>query len=40
MKILHTADLHLGRQFMGLSLEEDHEVILDQILETLVVESA
>jgi len=25
---------------MGLSLEEDHEVILDQLLETLVVESA
>ena len=40
MRILHTADLHLGRQFMGLSLEEDHEVILGQILETLVAERA
>lgn len=40
MRILHTADLHLGRQFMGLSLEEDHEVVLGQILETLTVERA
>ncbi len=38
MRILHTADLHLGRQFMGLSLEEDHEVVLGQILEALLVE--
>ena len=38
MRILHTADLHLGRQFMGLSLEDDHEVVLGQIVETLVVE--
>lgn len=40
MRIIHTADLHLGRQFMGLSLEEDHEVILDQILETITKEQA
>lgn len=40
MRILHTADLHLGRQFMGLSLETDHEVILAQILEALVAERA
>ena len=40
MRILHTADLHLGRQFMGLSLEEDHDAILSQILETLVAERA
>ncbi|WP_299483324.1 exonuclease SbcCD subunit D [uncultured Paracoccus sp.] len=38
MRILHTADLHLGRQFMGLSLEEDHEVVLGQIVKTLVAE--
>jgi exonuclease SbcD len=38
MRILHTADLHLGRQFIGLSLEEDHEVVLDQIVETLVTQ--
>lgn len=40
MRVLHTADLHLGRQFMGLSLEQDHEFILGQILETLVAERA
>ena len=38
MRILHTGDLHLGRQFMGLSLEEDHEVVLGQILEALGAE--
>ena len=32
MRILHTADLHLGRQFNGLPLDADHEVILDQIV--------
>ncbi len=32
MKLLHTADLHLGRQFAGLSLIEDHARILEQIL--------
>lgn len=31
MKILHVSDLHLGRHFNGLSLEEDHASILDQI---------
>jgi DNA repair protein SbcD/Mre11 len=31
MRILHTADLHLGRQFNGIALDEDQEVILDQI---------
>ncbi|WP_414898396.1 exonuclease SbcCD subunit D [Rhodovulum sp. YEN HP10] len=31
MRLLHTADLHLGRQFNGLSLEADHAAILDQI---------
>ncbi|MCF8501907.1 MAG: exonuclease SbcCD subunit D [Rhodospirillum sp.] len=36
MKILHTGDLHLGRAFNGLSLEPDHEAILDQILQVLV----
>ena len=37
MQLLHTADLHLGRQFMGLGLE-NHEVVLGQIVETLVAE--
>ena len=35
MKILHTVDLHLGRQFNSIPLENDHEVILDQILQVL-----
>lgn len=35
MRILHTADLHLGRQFHGISLENDHAVILDQILQAI-----
>lgn len=36
MRILHTADLHLGRQFNGIPLDEDHAAILDQILRALV----
>ena len=32
MRILHTSDWHLGRQFHGLSLDDDHEHILVQIL--------
>ncbi len=35
MKILHTADLHLGRQFNGLSLEDDHAAVLNQIVEAI-----
>ncbi|NSZ17961.1 exonuclease SbcCD subunit D [Agrobacterium vitis] len=35
MKILHTADLHLGRQLNGLSLDEDQDAILDQIVDAL-----
>lgn len=31
MRILHTADWHLGRQFFQLSLDEDHDVILAQV---------
>jgi DNA repair protein SbcD/Mre11 len=31
MKILHTSDLHLGRQFNGIPLDDDHNAILDQI---------
>ncbi|WP_430511247.1 exonuclease SbcCD subunit D [Pannonibacter phragmitetus] len=40
MRILHTADLHLGRQFNGLSLEADHDAILGQILDALVSRDA
>lgn len=35
MKILHTSDLHLGRQFNGISLEDDHAAVLDQIARTV-----
>lgn len=36
MRILHTSDWHLGRQFHGQSMEEDHAVILDQIYGALI----
>lgn len=36
MKILHTADLHLGRQFSGIDLQEDFDTVLLQIIEALV----
>lgn len=32
VKILHTSDWHLGRQFQGLSLYDDHATVLDQVL--------
>jgi exonuclease SbcD len=35
MKLLHTSDLHLGRQFNGISLEEDHAAVLAQIVEAV-----
>lgn len=35
MRILHTADLHLGRQFNGIPLDRDHGVVLDQIISTI-----
>lgn len=40
MRILHTADLHLGRQFNGLSMEEDHQAILDQIVDAVAANRA
>lgn len=36
MRVLHTADLHLGRQFNGIPLDEDHQAILDQIVSAVV----
>ena len=36
MRILHTSDWHLGRQFHGQSLEDDHAAILDQVYAALV----
>ncbi len=35
MRILHTADLHLGRQFNGIPLDDDHAAILDQLVATI-----
>ncbi len=35
MRILHTADLHLGRQFNGISLDDDQAHVLGQIVEAL-----
>jgi len=40
MRILHTADLHLGRQFNGIPLDDDHQVILDQTVSAVVDERA
>lgn len=40
MKFIHTADLHLGRQFSGISLEEDYEAILGQIFDAVVKKKA
>lgn len=31
MRLLHTSDWHLGRQFHNVSLDEDHDSILDQV---------
>ncbi len=36
MRILHTSDWHLGRQFHGLSLEADHAVVLNQVYDALI----
>jgi exonuclease SbcD len=35
MRILHTADWHLGRQFEGHSLDHDHAAVLDQVFAAL-----
>jgi DNA repair protein SbcD/Mre11 len=36
MRVLHTADLHLGRQFNGIPLDDDQAAILDQILRAII----
>jgi exonuclease SbcD len=38
MKILHTSDWHLGRQFHGISLIEDQKFVLEQIIEVALKE--
>lgn len=35
MRILHTSDLHLGRQFNGIPLDTDHGAVLDQIVSAM-----
>lgn len=35
MRILHTSDWHLGRQFHGQSMEDDHAVVLEQVYEAI-----
>ena len=37
MRILHTSDWHLGRQFHGVSLDDDHETVLAQVEEAIAV---
>lgn len=39
MRILHTADLHLGRQFNGIPLDVDHGAVLDQIVSAITSNS-
>ena len=39
MKLLHTADWHLGRQFEGYSLEADHAAVLDQVFSAVVTQT-
>lgn len=36
MKLLHISDLHLGRQFNGLPLEQDHAAVLDQVVHAVI----
>lgn len=36
MRILHTSDWHLGRQFHGHSLDDDHANVLDQVHQALL----
>lgn len=38
MRVLHTADLHLGKTLRGLSLHDDQAHVLDQIFRTVVSE--
>lgn len=36
MRLLHTADLHLGRQFNGIPLDLDQEAVTNQIVSALI----
>ena len=39
MKILHTSDWHLGQSFMGKSREEEHQIFLTWLLQTIEEEN-
>lgn len=39
MRILHTSDWHLGRQFFQLPLDEDHDVVLAQVHDAISAHS-
>ncbi len=39
MRLLHTADWHLGRQFEGHALDDDHAYVLDQVYQIIVSKS-
>ncbi len=39
MRVLHTADLHLGRQFNGIPLDADHDAVLEQIVSAIMSNS-
>ncbi|WP_298976086.1 exonuclease SbcCD subunit D [uncultured Roseobacter sp.] len=39
MKVLHTADWHLGKTLRGVSLHEDHAHVLEQVFRTVVDEA-
>lgn len=39
MRILHTSDWHLGRQFLGVPLEDDHDAILSQVESAISIHS-
>ncbi|ADP71133.1 nuclease SbcCD, D subunit [Rhodomicrobium vannielii ATCC 17100] len=38
MRLLHTADWHLGRQFDGRALDDDHAHVLEQVYAVIVAE--
>jgi exonuclease SbcD len=40
MKFVHTSDLHLGRQFNGIALDQDHNAILEQIARAVIDHAA
>ena len=39
MRVLHTADWHLGKTLRGVSLHDDHAHVLDQVFRTVVDEA-